>query len=358
MRRFTVLLSIVLLLAGCASAGPNSLRATRADYNLAIQQTSEQELLLNLVRLRYRHSVYFLNVEKIASTVEVTRSLAATATIPASGSNTYLLGPGAVVMAEKPTVFYAPLEGERFARQMMSLVDLDVLVLLANSGWSIERLLAVTVQELNGLNNAPTAAGPTPSLAPEFRDFQEAVHRLRSLQQRRLLVVGRMAREEHAGLEFRFAPEAAHDADAMELRRLLGLREDIDRYPVVLGLGRSDGTRIYVVPRSLMGVLNYLSQAVDVPARDERAGLVTLTRDPEGLPFDWQALFGGMFLVSSSLEPPEGAAVAVRYRDAWFYLRDDDLNSKSTFSLLAQLMALQAGPLGARETPISFSIGR
>lgn len=356
--RLILVLVGAALLAGCAAAGPGSLRSTRADYNVAIQQTNEQELLLNLVRLRYRDTLYFLSVEKIASSAEFTRSLGASASLPEGGRNSYTIGPGSVAVAEKPTIFYAPLEGERFARQMMSLIDPQVLILLANSGWSIERLMRVTLQELNGLRNAPTAAGPTPVTEPEYREFQQAVRHLRALQQRGLLEVGRIAREADHLLELRFTPAARADADAIEFRRLLGLDPSLDRYPVVPGLGRGAGDRINVVPRSLIGVLNYLSQAVTVPPRDESAGLVTRTAGADGAPFDWQQLFAGLFRVSASLDRPPAAAVAVRYRDAWFYVRDDDLDSKSTFSLLAQLVALQAGPLGGSQTPIGFSIGR
>lgn len=357
MKKVTLTLLFALLTAGCAFSGPASVHTTRADYNLAIQQTNEQELLLNLVRLRYRDTLYFLSVERIASSAEFTREMRATAELPAGAANTYTIGPGVVTSAEKPTIFYTPLEGERFARQLMGIINPQVLVLLSNSGWSIERLMLITLQEMNGLRNAPTAAGPTPALAPEYAEFRKATAHLRRLQQRQLLEVGQVTDDTPAFLEFRFRPEAESDPDAIAFRELLGLRPDRDRYPVVPGFGPGDGESIHVVPRSLIGALNYLSQAVEVPARDEEAGHVTLTVSAEGVPFEWQALFAGLFRVSSSLETPNGAAVAVRYRDAWFYLRDDDLDSKSTFSLLAQLMALQAGPLGVRDTPITFSIG-
>jgi hypothetical protein len=44
-----------------------------------------------------------------------------------------------------------------------------------------------------------------------------------------------------------------------------------------------------------------------------------------------------------SESPPTDAAVAVQYRDTWFYIQDSDLNSASTFSLVGQVFALQAG---------------
>jgi hypothetical protein len=37
------------------------------------------------------------------------------------------------------------------------------------------------------------------------------------------------------------------------------------------------------------------------------------------------------------------AFVAIPYRGNWFYLADNDLDSKSTFMLLMQLFRLQAG---------------
>ena len=53
------------------------------------------------------------------------------------------LGPGSIAVNEKPTVLYAPLEGEKFVRQMMTPMNPDLLLLLVNSGWSLDRVFAV-----------------------------------------------------------------------------------------------------------------------------------------------------------------------------------------------------------------------
>ena len=47
----------------------------------------------------------------------------------------------------------------------------------------------------------------------------------------------------------------------------------------------------------------------------------------------------------SSTSRPANAFVAVPYRGAWFYIADNDLESKSTFMLLTQLFNLQAGQI-------------
>ena len=62
-----------------------------------------------------------------------------------------------------------------------------------------------------------------------------------------------------------------------------------------------------------------------------------------GEPFDWSNVSGDLLQVSSQKHKPKCAAVAVKYRDNWFYIDDRNLSSKSTFTLLLQLFELQAG---------------
>jgi hypothetical protein len=63
---------------------------------------------------------------------------------------------------------------------------------------------------------------------------------------------------------------------------------------------------------------------------------------PNAAAADWDEVLGGYFTVRQSKQRPEAAAVAVRYRGYWFYIADDDLDSKSTFDLIGHLFALQA----------------
>jgi hypothetical protein len=354
----SLVLITILLITGCTSMGPSSIHTSRADYNMAIQQTNEQELLLNLVRLKYRDSIYFLNVERIAASLEFNREMSASASVPERGFSTYTIGAGKVGLIEKPTIFYSPLDGERFTRQMMSVLHPEILVLLANSGWSLERLMALIFQEVNGLKNAPTATGPTPDYEPDYKDFQKAVRILRSLQVRKLIDVGLITDGGKAQLELRFLPSASNDPDTAEFKHLLGLSSTSNNFRVVTGLGRGNTDTINVVPRSMIGILNYLSQGVIPPLKDVELGRVTRTTLANGESFDWQLVMGELFKVSSSTSEPENASVAIRYKDAWFYIADNDLEAKSTFSLVSQLMALQAGTTKMEDMPISFSIGR
>lgn len=344
-----------LTLGGCAHHGPDALRATRAEYNLAIQTSNDQDMLLNLVRLRYRDSLYFMNVERVVSGIELNRSLSAGAVMPSGGNDSYSLG-GGIAFNEKPTVFYAPLEGERFVRQMMTPYDPGLLALLANSGWSIERAFRIMLLEMNGLRNAPTASGPTPALEPDYRDFVEAARLMRVLQARGALELGR-APGDGALLELRIVGAGA-GVEADRLRALLRLDPGRERYRVEIGRGAAgDGSTLRVVPRSLLASMSYLAQSVEPPPAHAESGLITRTRTASGATFDWLRLFDGFLHVRAAQRQPAEAAVAVRYRDHWYFISDDDLESKSTFALLTQLFALQAGVKAAGGLSLSFPVG-
>ena len=63
--RGTVLLAAVALglgLVACVSTGPQTIARDRFDYGAAIADSSREQLLLNIVRLRYLEAPVFLEV--------------------------------------------------------------------------------------------------------------------------------------------------------------------------------------------------------------------------------------------------------------------------------------------------------
>jgi hypothetical protein len=123
--------------------------------------------------------------------------------------------------------------------------------------------------------------------------------------------------------------------------------------------GRSGRYELGIEPRSLMGTLYYLSHAIQVPLEHAERGLVTTTRHEWGESFDWNDVSGDLLQVCSQKRKPRHAAVAVKYRDHWFYIDDRHLSSKSTFTLLLQLFELQAGGGAEGTKPVlTLSVGR
>ncbi|MFQ5429467.1 MAG: hypothetical protein ACE5E1_04075 [Phycisphaerae bacterium] len=312
---------------------------------------------------------------------------------------------GRVGYAERPTITYSPLKGDDFVKRMLAPIGIEHVVLLTQSGWKVDRVLRLTLQGMNGLDNASAASGPTPAVAPPFRRFLEAAALLGRLKRdarvrfeyqtrvaevsdllpAKLITADALVEANKAGARFRetdngrayvltrdqrqlvlrVAADAVASPETARLRQLLRLAPDRSQYPLIPAAagGASPGgpevprERLAWDCRSRLGVMFYLSQGVRVPAAHLRSGIVTDTRDADGGPFDWSSVLGDLFDVHVRRLPPTDAAVAIRHRGYWFYIRDDDLTTKSTFALLDQLFTLQAGSAKSAAPILTLPVG-
>lgn len=360
-RGLAAAVALVSSLAGCASSlGPRTVAPARFDYNQALSASWNEQMLLNLVRLRYRDTPVFLEVGAVLAQYSMTGAGSAAVNISGAGEdgNLYGIG-GAVEYNESPTITYTPLQGEDFVRRLLTPISPATVLLLSQSGWSIERLMLCCVNRLNDLPNAPAAAGPTPDYTPAFEDFQRLARLLRELQ-----VAGYFNfRIETGDGEDRFlveivpADDPVVDAKAAEVAEILGVERGQGAYRLVDEGAAATGDLV-MTGRSLVGVFFYLSQAVAVPGAHLEAGWVTRTRRPDGTDFDWNELTGRLFRVETSPERPADAFVAVPYRGHWFYIPDSDLDSKTTFGLLTLLFSLQASGGDGVSPLLTVSTGR
>jgi hypothetical protein len=352
----TGLLLTGLLLSGCAVVGPRSIRPARFAYNEALAHSASEQLLLNLVRLRYRDTPLFLEVGSVVTQYQLGAGGTATGKLANRGEPEELTLGLNTAYSEQPTITYAPLQGEDFVARLLSPISPANIVLLSQSGWSIERLLLCCVQKVNSLRNAPAAAGPTPDYVPDYADFQRMARQLRQLQKAGL-VEAEMS-EDQKTIILHLDPPPAGPLEEVErdVRKLLGLDPGATTFRVVPELRPKDRDEVAVTGRSLLSVLFYLSQGVEALPRDEQAGKVTVTKDAGGKRFDWVEATGSLLHIHASEQPPAGAAVQVHYRETWFWIADDDLDSKTTFSLLTYLFSLKAGSREMKEPLLTLGV--
>ena len=335
-----------MAVSGCAQLGPDLVQAGRNDYNKVLAQTEEEEMLLNLVRLRYADNPAFLNVSSVSTSFTWNQRASAEAFRYEKSSSDSRVGVrGTLDYTERPTITYTPLGGADFVRNVLTPVDLKSLLLLSRSGWSIERLLRVTANRMNGQDNAREASGPTPPDVPVFADFLIAAKMLRALQRQGAITFGYRKLGEERVPAMRLEPEAVDSDEAGALSTLLGLQPGRRIFSIDTAARHPRPDALGVELRSLVGIMFFLAHAVDVPARDMATGRVTVTKDEQGQPFDWNLVIGDLLDIRSQAKPPGNAAVAVQYRDSWFYIDDSDTSSKYTFMLLGTLSSLQAGKI-------------
>lgn len=359
----SVLLAVLLCASlGCRTVGPASLQQTHPQYNHAISRSLDEQFLLNLVRLKYRDNPYFLGVSSVTTQQSVQSDVSASVKLIRGGDT---LTPSAgITYKETPTISFSPLSGDQFLKQILSPVPLEAVLILTQSGWSVQRVVSVCVERANGLDNASNASGPTPTREPRFEAFAEMTEILRELQVADALELGAAPCEPDAdghmkeGHDLVLQLKSGAPADRVaRLKELLGVQNAGDQLRLTNDFLNRPENGLAVRTRSMMGILFYLSHNAEVPAGHQEAGLVTRTQTTEGSVFDWNEVTGGLFRVRSSTDRPANAFVAVPYRGAWFYIADNDLESKSTFMLLTQLFNLQAGQIKTVAPALTIGVG-
>jgi len=347
-----------LALTGCHSFGPKSITGSHALYNQAIVTSQNEQFLQNLVRLRYRDTPYFLEVGNLTASLKFESSIGLDAAL-STGNGPDLLAPSVgMAYSTTPTISYAPLQGEEFLRKVLVAVPLESLFVLMRSGWSAHRVLGICVERINGLENAPTASGPTPGHSPRQNDdFKRLLALLESVRNQEL--IHSKIDAQSAQLVVQISSGPGDENGTREIKKLLGLDVDKALYAVSNDFLQHRTDTIAIRTRSIMSILFYLSQTVEVPSAHEAEGLVTVTRNDDGTRFDWQTTPAGrLFRIRQSPKRPEGAFLAVPYRGYWFYIADNDLDSKASFMLMSQLFSLSAGTVRSVSPTLTIPVSR
>ncbi|MFA5924512.1 MAG: hypothetical protein WC856_25025 [Methylococcaceae bacterium] len=341
-----LLLILATLMTGCYSFGPDELRGTHPLYNAAIVDSQNEQFIQNIVRLHYRDPTFFLDVVSVTASLKMDLSagLDQSAFDLNSGGADILQLSGGAAYTTAPTIAYSPLQGEGFVKSLLRPIAIEDVLRLAGSGWSTRRVFGLCVERMNGLENAPNASGPTPKLSPNHIDpFNRLLQLLDKVAGENLIIPRIDPDTKGMQLEIRSSP--LHHDTIWEIKQLLGLDQNLEVYHLDTDfLRHSPDNTISIRSRSLMNILFYVSHNVDTPKAHKAAGLVTVTRNRDGSEFNWDKTAGGsLFHIHQSEKQPDMTFVTIPYRGQWFYLKDNDLESKSTFMLLNQLFRLQAG---------------
>ncbi len=383
------------LLSGC-SIGPRALETNRLRYNEAVKRTTEEQLLLNIVRLRYTETPSSLAVTSIASQHEIVKSLKLIPLLAASGdvvptAFSRLLPQGEFNVSDRPTLSLTPQDDQEFTRRLFTPLPLDGVVYLSRTTWPISTVYRVWLENINWVSNAETASGPTPKSPPVYAEYLAGMEALQRLQNRKAVAVYTEERDEKiseglpttriagseileaakAGYEYRkdvkketwslikkksqaqlrVRADALKDPDLAEFCRAFRLKLGLTSYelaadkidPFLTDAPKDGLPFLDMETRSLLQVLFFLSHGVRVPPEHVSSGIAPMTLEHDGRTFDWDQVLTGLFKVCTAKghRRPAHAQVAIQYQGYWYYIDGRDHETKATFALVIELSRLE-----------------
>jgi len=156
--------------------GPPSIGRDRFDYVNTISDSWKRQTLLNLLKVRYADAPVFMDVSSVISSYSLEGEVSLGGEYAPIGRGDTFGSVGATGRyADKPTISYQPLSGDKFAKSMMTPIPVTGFLFLIQSGYPADLVLRVCVNSINGLENAYGGAGNPRAGSPEFRELMTAL---------------------------------------------------------------------------------------------------------------------------------------------------------------------------------------
>ncbi|GJE19313.1 hypothetical protein AIGOOFII_4056 [Methylobacterium marchantiae] len=394
-RSLAAMLVLICFQVGCTGIGVVGIVAERQEYNEAVNYTSAQQTLINLVRVYNRENPTFLSVADITSNKSISASL------NGGSSNLGALLPiGAltsmVSVNEQPVVKYSTTTGFELIRQISTPISINSIFQLSSSNAPMLPLLILTLNRFT----------------PEFGDYFRAITMLNSLDTLGAITIQQVGldvvsvRYNPSGMVSR--PVAGNAEDALILcyraesyatlarhlwSQLTAIFKQGNSKEILLITSPTKSRETYILPRSAQGALSVSgndhdiaflpSEEIDRVINENRhqgsclQDFYFLGRDELSAPDAWQIYYKSilstasasmiqydfrrvasqraLILVQTSSAPLSNAFVSYERRGVWYSIRDDDVISKRNFSLLSTITIIQALP-AAPPTPTVTSI--
>jgi hypothetical protein len=397
-----VTLLVLLFLSSCKSIGPKVVLKSHIDYNKAVEQVIQEELLLNIVRRRYYEAPQFVTISNINATMSISAGAS-------GGASTGSSNVGANVgYSNTPTITFTPRQGNEILGPLTTRMSVLTIAKMAQAGYRFDFLLALMTEGLTDVRGPEAGVGTDFRPGdPEYIKVIQAVGRLIDQGQLRVgtfswndpysditiprdqitvenqltaIALGKgMGRFKSydGGENYYFTdwhdypamwidPEARTSSDGRFIIETLNLQPTPLKRVWTFARARViEGTDMENVPddprpelrmqlRTFYSVLNLLAYGIQLPPEDEEEGraFTKALYDKavsEGRAVDLREKF---VVHSTKGKRPEDAYVAVKHRNAWFYVDDRDKSSKRFFNAVYDLFNMEIAPSGGGGSPI------
>ena len=327
----------LLFMTACLNIGPRTIARDRFDYASAISESWKDNMLLNLVKIRYADAIVFLDIASITNQYELEGRINLDGTLRSGLLGDSAGAGGSAKYTDRPTITYNPLMGTKFRTSLMQAIPPEALLTLMQAGWSADFVFRCCVQAINGIYNRTGGQIGLQQIAdPRFYDLIDTLNMLQGAG-----ALGfRVKQQEGKKIGvcfFRRMTDNIVSQKITKAKELLGLDQNTWEFKLSYGPIAEGDKDISILTRTMLEILGELASHIDVPPEHVTENRATPnwlkeTEEEKGIE--------PLLQIKSQKDKPSDALVAVKYRDFWFWIDDRDLTSKRTFSFLMFLFSL------------------
>jgi len=335
------------------------------DYNQAIQKSNNEEMLINLVRMKYFEQPLFLQVGSVASSFSYNLSGGVSASLPdhrslANGVYSVYTPNVAGQYSDSPTVTYTAYQGQTYAQQFLADMDFDRFVTLYKSGWDIEYLMPILFARFGTIDHIyDSRTGFMPEHHTRFMQLTKIMAKMDDRGDLDILKVG--LNDNATATVMRMDFRDAQEADTVQrlIGSDLGIRvNQAGHYHTTFKLVpanmlrhlQRDADGLPIVPlrlRNCLRAIDYIAQGVQVPSE-----LVA-----KGRAYDLRKHFTDLCKIHVSETEPKDAYLTVQHGGRWYSIDNNDNRSKEVFQLLLNIFSLQSADPPKNAPVLTLPVG-
>ena len=322
--RYATLFFVVFIFLSCSSIGPKKITRDRFEYSQVLGNSWEKQMLLNIIKVRYIELPIFLDIGQIVSGYSMETSVNVGGNFTGGGALGSLGASGRYT--DRPTITYMPLTGQRFLEGFLTPIRPVNVFSLIQSGYAADFVLDLCLDSFNGLHNRSASFDSKRTPDPEFFRVTKLMREIQDYGG-----IGIRIRETEDGKSDFVLFFREDDLDeniiekAAELRRLLKIPWEQQEFELVYTPTRGQDGELGVGTRSLWQLLGAMSMGIIIPEDHKRKQIVPPLTE---IALEEDAL---LHVLSGDNEPEE-SYVSVKFKDKWFWIADNDWQSKETFS--------------------------
>lgn len=352
-RHLLCTLAVVALAAsGCAMLGPTSIKQGRGAYNEAIVTTNNQQVLAMIVGMRYGEPSGLLAVSNVTANLHIQGNIGSEFGIGPDSSFEGNLTPlsAGVAYEENPTISYVPVQGEKYMRQLLAPLPIDLTVLLLGALGDNPQTMTLLCRSINGIRNPDFIMDPSVEADTRFARIVGLIVALNRAEH----IAWQQGPGEHPSFSVELSGEGSLYAQQVdELYRLLGFAaprdlDDVMMLPVELGMGKPKRPAIRLRTRSLQELFGIAAASVEVPEEHVESGLA-LRLPPVGAA-------GQSIRIRRSQWRQRSAMVDVKRHGWWYSIDGTDAESKLTFRMIQALISVRIAEASAHKPSVLLTV--